>query len=83
MLTILGVTFTLLTCFEKWGWIDLYTTYRKRWMPEGDCWLCLSFWISWPVTGLYYLLQMFHMEWVLIPFAVCALINLLQIIKTK
>ena len=37
---------TTLMAFKKWGWIDLYATYRKKWMPDAYCWLCLGLWIS-------------------------------------
>ena len=50
-LTILTALYTagLLFCFTKWGWLSWYQVYRKRWMPEGDCYFCLSFWLSIPI----------------------------------
>ena len=31
--------------FMKWGIIDLYETYRKRWMPPW-CEFCFAWWLS-------------------------------------
>jgi hypothetical protein len=37
---------TLLICFRKWKWIELYTIHRRTWMPAADCYLCLGFWLA-------------------------------------
>lgn len=36
---------TLLACFMKWGWLELYQLHRKAWMPD-DCILCFGYWMA-------------------------------------
>lgn len=73
----IGITITLLACFEKWGWLDWYESIRKTWMPKGNCFLCLSFWLSMPVTALVYFAFMFQFHFFLVPLAVAGIVNLL------
>ena len=44
-LTVAAVVF----CLKKWGALDWYSVYRRRWMPAADCYFCISFWLSLPV----------------------------------
>jgi hypothetical protein len=83
VITILGVTITLLQCFDKWGWLDYYEFSRATWMPEGGCFLCLSFWLSIPVSFLYYVLWLYGAHWLLIPLTVAGIINILITIQRK
>lgn len=66
---------TLLICFKKWGWLELYTIYRKKWMPKADCYLCLSFWLAMlQAAGV----SIFcGWQFMLVPFCSCAITNYL------
>ncbi|MEI8142830.1 MAG: hypothetical protein WCG90_08190 [Chitinophagia bacterium] len=37
---------TLIHCASKWGLLERYNTYRKKWMPLADCFLCIGFWLG-------------------------------------
>ena len=37
---------TIIHCASKWGYLEKYSAYRKKWMPSADCYLCLSFWVT-------------------------------------
>jgi hypothetical protein len=77
LFTILGTTLTVLQAFGKWGWLEKYEFLRSTWMPEAGCFLCLSFWLSIPVSLLYFTLWLFHVEFLLIPFTCAGLINII------
>lgn len=36
----------LLFCLTKWGVLSWYQVYRKKWMPEADCYFCISSWLA-------------------------------------
>lgn len=67
---------TILICFKKWGWLDLYAAYRRVWwMPNADCYLCLGFWLSLLQVLLYGTLS--GHWYLLVPFCSAALTNYL------
>ena len=37
---------TIIHCSHKWKLLEKYSAYRLKWMPDPDCYLCLSFWIT-------------------------------------
>lgn len=42
---------TILFCAREWGIIGWYQVYRKSWMPKGDCYLCMSFWLAFVILA--------------------------------
>jgi hypothetical protein len=57
-----GLLSCLMLCFIKWGWLDLYQVYRKEWMPEAGCYLCLGFWLGIALNGLAVLLTQIMLD---------------------
>lgn len=45
----LEVSFLLILA-KKWGLLETYEATRKKWMPSGDCYFCLGWWLSWVVV---------------------------------
>lgn len=47
------IAFFFIACANKWGWLDLYDMYRKKWMPER-CEFCLGFWVCCILFAAYF-----------------------------
>jgi len=67
---------TVIKSIEKWGWLDWYSTYRRPWMPVGDCKFCMAFWFSFPIVAIL-VTGLGIREWQLIfvPFASASVAN--------
>lgn len=78
ILTIL-ITITLIQCLQKWRFFDWYSAKlgHIRWLPDGSCFLCFSFWLSIPISALVVLAKSCGAEWTLIPFASAGTVNFL------
>lgn len=69
---------TLLVCLKKWKALEWYQVRRRLWMPEGNCYLCLSFWISVVQIGCMYASgDIISLEFLIVPFCSCPITNYL------
>lgn len=53
ILTISGITATLLLCLHKWGAFEYYEVHRPIWLTWEVCTFCIGFWISVLLTVLF------------------------------
>jgi hypothetical protein len=71
---------TIIQCLKKWGVLDYYSAKfgHLNWLPKADCYLCLSFWLTFITGPIYCLLSLYDLEFILLPFICAGIVNILQ-----
>lgn len=68
---------TLIICFEKWGLLERYQIYRRKWMPDNLCVFCLGFWMAASQCAIVYFLSDSKIFYIAVAFASASLTKLI------
>lgn len=63
-----GVSATFMLTASKFGWLDMYQSYRRQWMPEL-CIFCLGFWLCFTQAAILFSLFNHNLFYIAIPLA--------------